>query len=69
MALFKHKITGQIINAPEHYGSNPVLGRNLIPVEAEFPHAEKKQKKQAHAALPEVEAQQGETLIIKNEEK
>ena len=35
MALFKHKLTGEIVSAPAHYASNPILGRNLIPVDAE----------------------------------
>jgi hypothetical protein len=68
MALFKHKLTGEIVNAPAHYASNPILGRNLIPVDAELPLVEKKQKKEAPAALPEVEAKKGKTLIIENEE-
>lgn len=69
MALFKHKLTGEIVDAPAHYASNPILGRNLIPVDAEVPPAvEKKQKKQAPVALPKVEAKKGETLIIENEE-
>jgi hypothetical protein len=68
MALFKHKLTGEIVNAPAHYASNPILGRNLIPVDAELPPVEKKQKKEAPAALPKVEAKKGETLIIENEE-
>jgi hypothetical protein len=69
MALFKHKLTGEIVNAPAHYASNPILGRNLVPVDAELPlHVEKKHKKEAPAALPPVEAKKGETLIIENEE-
>jgi hypothetical protein len=69
MALFKHKLTGQIVDAPAHYGKHPVLGRNLIPVDAEIPPAvETKQKTEAPAALPPVEVEKGETLIIENEE-
>lgn len=69
MALFKHKLTGEIVNAPAHYADNPILGRNLMPVDAEFsPAVEKKQKKEAPAALSKVDAKKGETLIIKNEE-
>jgi len=69
MALFKHKLTGEIVNAPAHYASNPVLGKNLLPVDAEvLPKVEKKQTKEAPAALPVVEAKKGETLIIENEE-
>jgi hypothetical protein len=68
MALFKHKLTGEIVSAPAHYASNPILGRNLIPVDAELPLVEKKQKKEAQAALPPVDAKKGKTLIIENEE-
>lgn len=70
MALFKHKLTGQIVDAPAHYGKHPVLGRNLVPVDAEVPPAvETKQKKEAPAALPKVDAEKGETLTIDNEGK
>jgi hypothetical protein len=69
MALFKHKLTGEIVNAPAHYATNPILGRNLIPVDAELPHdVEKKHKKEAPAALPKVEAKKGETLTIENKD-
>jgi hypothetical protein len=68
MALFKHKLTGEIVSAPAHYASNPILGRNLIPVDAELPPVEKKHKKEAPEALPKVEAKKGKTLIIENEE-
>lgn len=63
MALFKHKLTGEIVDAPAHYAGHPVLGRNLLPVEAEAPviKAEPKQKKQAPVALPQVEAEEGNT--------
>jgi hypothetical protein len=69
MALFKHKLTGEIVSAPAHYASNPILGRNLIPVDAEVPlNMDKKHKKEAPSALPSVGAKQGKTLIIENEE-
>lgn len=29
MALFKHKVTGAIIERPDHYATHPVFGRNL----------------------------------------
>jgi hypothetical protein len=47
MALFKHKLTGEIIEAPEHYLGHPFLGVNLIPVDAnvEADEAETKTKK------------------------
>ena len=71
MALFKHKLTGEIIDAPAHYALNPVLGKNLIPVDAEvLPKAEKKRKKEAPVAIPvEVEAEEGETPTIETNEE
>jgi hypothetical protein len=71
MALFKHKLTGEIIDAPAHYALNPVLGKNLIPVDAEAPaKPEKKQKKEAPVAIPvEVEAEEGETPTIETNEE
>ena len=71
MALFKHKLTGEIIDAPAHYALNPVLGKNLIPVDAEVPSKpEKKQKKEAPVALPVVvEAEEGETPTIETNEE
>jgi hypothetical protein len=74
MALFKHKLTGEIVDAPAHYANNPILGRNLIPVDAEVSSKEEtKQKKEAPAALLKVfksDAKKGETLITDiNEEK
>jgi hypothetical protein len=70
MALFKHKLTGEIIDAPAHYALNPVLGKNLIPVDAEAPaKPEKKQKKEAPVALPKVDAEEGETLTIETNEE
>ena len=29
MALFKHKLTGVIVQRPAHYATHPVFGRNL----------------------------------------
>lgn len=70
MALFKHKLTGEIVDAPAHYASNPVLGKNLIPVNAEvLPKVEKKQKKEAPVALPKVEAEEGEIPTIETNEE
>jgi len=34
MALFKHKLTGELVERPAHYGSHPVLGKNLVPVDS-----------------------------------
>lgn len=32
MALFKHKVTGAIVERPAHYATHPVFGRNLEPI-------------------------------------
>ena len=32
MALFKHKLTGEIVERPAHYADHPVFGKKLIPV-------------------------------------
>lgn len=34
MALFKHKLTGELVERPAHYGSHPVLGKNLVPADS-----------------------------------
>lgn len=34
MALFKHKISGQIIDRPAHYADHPILGKNLLPLDS-----------------------------------
>lgn len=47
MALFKNKLTGEIVEAPDHYAGHPILGVNLLPVEenVEATKAETKTKK------------------------
>jgi hypothetical protein len=37
MALFKHKLTGEIIERPAHYANHPVFGKKLIPVNSATP--------------------------------
>ena len=34
MALFKHKLTGELVERPAHYASHPVLGKNLVSVDS-----------------------------------
>lgn len=31
--LFKHRITGIIVDRPAHYNGHPIIGKNLIPLE------------------------------------
>lgn len=35
MALFRHKVSGELVSRPAHYINHPVLGRNLELVEGE----------------------------------
>ena len=46
MALFRHKVSGELVDRPAHYAEHPVLGRNLILIteEAEAPKVEKKSR-------------------------
>lgn len=34
MALFKNKLTGEEVDAPEHYLGHPILGAYLLPVDS-----------------------------------
>lgn len=34
MALFKHKLTGELVERPAHYATHPVLGKNLVPADS-----------------------------------
>lgn len=34
MALFKHKLTGELVERPAHYASHPILGKNLVSVDS-----------------------------------
>jgi hypothetical protein len=47
MAIFKHILTGEIVDAPEHYLEHPILGAYLAPVDSEVDasKAETKTKK------------------------
>jgi len=55
MALFKNKLTGEIVEAPEHYLEHPIFGANLMPVDqdVEAPKAETKSKKAKGFSLGE----------------
>lgn len=44
MALFKHKLTGELVERPAHYGSHPVLGKNLVSVDSTVAPAAKPAK-------------------------
>lgn len=44
MALFKHKLTGEIVERPAHYADHPVFGKKLTPVDSATPVEAKKVK-------------------------
>jgi hypothetical protein len=43
MAKAKHAVSGQIIDVPAHYIGHPVLGKNLVAVNAPVQAAPKKE--------------------------
>ncbi len=63
MALAKNKLTGVVVNVPEHYINHPVLGKNLIAVGDEVPAAPKKETKIKEQPAPEVELVVAEPVI------
>lgn len=44
--LFKHRITGIIVDRPAHYNGHPIIGLNLIPLE-EVPVPQENEKKKS----------------------
>lgn len=44
MALFKHKLTGIIVERPAHYADHPVLGKQLTLVNSATPVEAQKSK-------------------------
>lgn len=54
MALFRHKVSGALVERPAHYINHPVLGRNLEPVDGEVtpaPQASSKKKSSAKKTI------------------
>lgn len=49
MALFRHKVSGDIVSRPAHYANHPVLGKNLILITEEAKAPEEKKEKKAPA--------------------
>lgn len=69
MALFRHKVSGELVNRPAHYANHPVLGRNLELVEGEVapaPTSSSKKKapaKKTTAYVPFAEDGDGDGFI------
>lgn len=54
MALFKHKLTGEIVERPAHYADHPVFGKKLIPVDSATPVQPTKKKAEKSVVETEV---------------
>ena len=70
MAKAKHAITGQTVDVPAHYIGHPVLGKNLVAVNAPVQAAPKKEtpiKEQPAPSAP-VELPKPTINIEENEE-
>ena len=52
MALFIHKVSGEIVDRPAHYADHPVLGKNLtlITEEAKAPEVKESSSKKKGSA-------------------
>jgi hypothetical protein len=53
MALFKHKLTGKVVEYPAHYANHPVFGKQLILVDS--------------ATQAQPEAQKEEPIVVETE--
>jgi hypothetical protein len=54
MALFKHKLTGKVVEYPAHYANHPVFGKKLIPVDSATPAQPEPQKEESIVVETEV---------------
>lgn len=54
MALFKHKLTGKIVEYPAHYANHPVFGKRLEPVDSATPAQPAAQKEEPIVVETEV---------------
>ena len=69
MALFRHKVSGELVERPAHYADHPVLGRNLELVEGDVtpaPETSSKKKtstKKTTAYVPFAEDGDGDGLV------
>jgi hypothetical protein len=54
MALFKHKLTGKIVEYPAHYANHPVFGKRLEPVDSATPAQPAVQKEEPTVVETEV---------------
>lgn len=69
MALFRHKVTGELVSRPAHYADHKVLGKNLELVSLEETEVEvaapakKRSTKKATAYIPFAEDGDGDDLV------
>ena len=69
MALFKHKVTGELVSRPAHYANHKVLGKNLelvseeeISIEVAAP-AKKRSTKKTTEYIPAAVDADGDGLV------
>jgi hypothetical protein len=69
MALFKHKVTGELVSRPAHYADHEILGKNLelvteegteLEVEAS---AKKRSAKKTAEYIPDAQDADGDGLV------
>ena len=69
MALFKHKVTGELVSRPAHYADHKVLGKNLELVSVEEAETEvaapvkKRSTKKTTEYIPEAVDADGDGLV------
>lgn len=69
MALFKHKVTGELVSRPAHYADHKVLGKNLELVSAEETEievaapAKKRSAKKTAEYIPAADDADGDGLV------
>jgi hypothetical protein len=54
MALFKHKLTGKIVEYPAHYANHPIFGKRLEPVDSATPAQPEPKKEESTVVETEV---------------
>ncbi len=69
MALFRHKVTGELVSRPAHYADHKVLGKNLELVSTEEAQievaapAKKRSTKKTAEYIPAAEDADGDGLV------
>lgn len=69
MALFKHKVTGELVSRPAHYANHEILGKNLELVSEDGTNIEvaatekKRSAKKTAEYIPAAEDADGDGLV------